>query len=536
MIKTETFDSIGPISLKIEAPGHLISINNDESSSNEDSDSDSSENDGSDSEGEIYAAPKDLRDEFDEKLLEKQDSTSKSTTELRARANQTVIDWLSNNFERADGISFPKDLMFEQFCLYAKENCPEAVKFFNVNQIGWINFKKLVHLTFNKIEIRRYGNDKKRHYYGIRLKPESTLHEKNLPGLSPNIGGYLIGGMRSTSECGWQNTIKIINSNMQNKDLTSPAIRGPPLGCQNKKIIKIAENNPTVIDWLSKNFEKQDGMVFLPKNSVFQEYCYYAKENNLLSVNKYTFGQLLGFVFDGVKTKRLGIKGNYSNHYCGIQIKQNSSLHEKNQHLTSQAISGGVHERLSNANPEIKEWLLNNFERAEVDERSDGISFPKTAMFKHYCRFAEENCFVPVGNVVFGKIVRVVFGELKTRGLGPNNNRKTYYYGIQLKPDSALHKKKSCGFLPTTSGGVFGQRKLKMITKPKIYECKFCPKTFSRIDNLTFHTRTVHFKEKPYACKYDCGLKFSNRNERWRHEQKHHEVQENKKKRKRSED
>jgi len=90
---------------------------------------------------------------------------------------------LLRNFEPANGISLPRAVMYQHYCLHAKENGLETV--------NAASFGKLVRSVFVGLRTRRLGTrgHSKYHYYGIRMKPDSTLHEKVLPGFSPTISG-----------------------------------------------------------------------------------------------------------------------------------------------------------------------------------------------------------------------------------------------------------------------------------------------------------------------------------------------------------
>jgi len=55
------------------------------------------------------------------------------------------------------------------------------------------------------------------------------------------------------------------------------------------------------------------------------------------------------------------------------------------------------------------------------------------------CYFSEESHQDPVNAASFGKLIRSVFIGLRTRRIGTRGNSKYHYYGIRLKPSSALN-------------------------------------------------------------------------------------------------
>lgn len=99
-----------------------------------------------------------------------------------ARASPTTIRWLLKNFEPANGISLPRAVMYQHYCLHAKENGLETV--------NAASFGKLVRSVFVGLRTRRLGTrgHSKYHYYGIRMKPDSVLHDKILPGFNNHSG------------------------------------------------------------------------------------------------------------------------------------------------------------------------------------------------------------------------------------------------------------------------------------------------------------------------------------------------------------
>ena len=53
--------------------------------------------------------------------------------------------------------------------------------------------------------------------------------------------------------------------------------------------------------------------------------------------------------------------------------------------------------------------------------------------------FSKETNQDPVNAASFGKLIRSVFLGLRTRRIGTRGNSKYHYYGIRVKPSSALN-------------------------------------------------------------------------------------------------
>ncbi|KAG5888483.1 hypothetical protein JTB14_022109 [Gonioctena quinquepunctata] len=88
--------------------------------------------------------------------------------------------------------------------------------------------------------------------------------------------------------------------------------------------------------------------------------------------------------------------------------------------------------RVSPQTTNAVQWLLENYETAE------GVSLPRSTLYAHYLRHCAENKLEPVNAASFGKLIRSVFLGLRTRRLGTRGNSKYHYYGIRVKPGSAL--------------------------------------------------------------------------------------------------
>uniref|UniRef100_A0A8B9GUD1 Regulatory factor X, 1a (influences HLA class II expression) n=1 Tax=Astyanax mexicanus TaxID=7994 RepID=A0A8B9GUD1_ASTMX len=89
------------------------------------------------------------------------------------------------------------------------------------------------------------------------------------------------------------------------------------------------------VQWLLDNYETAEG-VSLPRSTLYCHYLLHCQEQKLEPVNAASFGKLIRSVFMGLKTRRLGTRGNSKYHYYGLRIKAGSSLlrlMEDQQHL-----------------------------------------------------------------------------------------------------------------------------------------------------------------------------------------------------------
>jgi regulatory factor X 1/2/3 len=83
--------------------------------------------------------------------------------------------------------------------------------------------------------------------------------------------------------------------------------------------------SPATVQWLLENYETAVG-VSLPRSTLYAHYLRHCAENKLEPVNAASFGKLIRSVFLGLRTRRLGTRGNSKYHYYGIRVKPGSSL------------------------------------------------------------------------------------------------------------------------------------------------------------------------------------------------------------------
>ena len=77
--------------------------------------------------------------------------------------------------------------------------------------------------------------------------------------------------------------------------------------------------------------------------------------------------------------------------------------------------------------PYVVLWLQSHF------EPSDGVSMPRSLLYTHYYESCIADVIEPVNAASFGKIIRSVFPNLRTRRLGTRGHSKYHYYGIRMK-------------------------------------------------------------------------------------------------------
>ncbi|XP_056368703.1 DNA-binding protein RFX2-like isoform X5 [Oenanthe melanoleuca] len=127
-----------------------------------------------------------------------------------------------------------------------------------------------------------------------------------------------------------------------------------------------SRSSPATLQWLLDNYETAEG-VSLPRSSLYNHYLRHCQEHKLDPVNAASFGKLIRSVFMGLRTRRLGTRGNSKYHYYGIRLKPESPLnrlqedtqymamrqqpiHQKQRYRAAQKMDG-MAESASNSTP-----------------------------------------------------------------------------------------------------------------------------------------------------------------------------------------
>lgn len=95
--------------------------------------------------------------------------------------------------------------------------------------------------------------------------------------------------------------------------------------------------SPATVHWLLENYETAEG-VSLPRSTLYNHYLRHCSERKQDPVNAASFGKLIRSIFLGLRTRRLGTRGNSKYHYYGIRIKPTSILNQLSEDGTSVAV------------------------------------------------------------------------------------------------------------------------------------------------------------------------------------------------------
>lgn len=76
-------------------------------------------------------------------------------------------------------------------------------------------------------------------------------------------------------------------------------------------------------------------------------------------------------------------------------------------------------------------WLLTSCERAS----DTSVAVPRNRVYARYVSMCANERIKPLNPASFGKLVRLMYPEIKTRRLGVRGHSKYHYCGIKLKGD-----------------------------------------------------------------------------------------------------
>ncbi|XP_022244049.1 DNA-binding protein RFX2-like isoform X2 [Limulus polyphemus] len=110
-----------------------------------------------------------------------------------------------------------------------------------------------------------------------------------------------------------------------------------PLSTHHSQQQSVRDMDIIHVQWLIDNYETAEG-VSLPRSTLYNHYLQHCTEHKLEPVNAASFGKLIRSVFLGLRTRRLGTRGNSKYHYYGIRVKPNSPLNQISEDSNSSAL------------------------------------------------------------------------------------------------------------------------------------------------------------------------------------------------------
>ncbi|XP_020511376.1 MHC class II regulatory factor RFX1 isoform X2 [Labrus bergylta] len=151
---------------------------------------------------------------------------------------------------------------------------------------------------------------------------------------------------------------------------------------------------PATVQWLCDNYEGAEG-VSLPRCTLYYHYLLHCQEQKLEPVNAASFGKLIRSVFMGLRTRRLGTRGNSKYHYYGLRIKSGSALlrlMDEQQHM---AMRQQPFSQKSRIKPVQKTQGITNGTSGVMGQQQGGALCDISAQVQQYQQFLEASRLLP---------------------------------------------------------------------------------------------------------------------------------------------
>ncbi|XP_058790783.1 DNA-binding protein RFX2 [Phymastichus coffea] len=149
------------------------------------------------------------------------------------------------------------------------------------------------------------------------------------------------------------------------------------------------------VQWLLENYETADG-VSLPRSTLYNHYLRHCSDNKLDPVNAASFGKLIRSVFLGLRTRRLGTRGNSKYHYYGIRVKPSSPLVHLNEDGTSRqqpTSNSQTNKRVKFVNQKQSETVYES-NNTQMNNNAANVS-PNATSPQYHQYLGEASCAIP---------------------------------------------------------------------------------------------------------------------------------------------
>ncbi|KAG9353825.1 hypothetical protein JZ751_011949, partial [Albula glossodonta] len=141
------------------------------------------------------------------------------------------------------------------------------------------------------------------------------------------------------------------------------------------------------LQWLLENYETAEG-VSLPRSTLYNHYLRHCQEQKLEPVNAASFGKLIRSIFMGLRTRRLGTRGNSKYHYYGIRVKPESPLNRLQEDMQYIALRQQPVHQKQRFKPVQKIDGL-------VEESFSGVSHHTPSASEHHQHFLDASRALP---------------------------------------------------------------------------------------------------------------------------------------------
>ncbi|XP_017344741.1 transcription factor RFX3 isoform X3 [Ictalurus punctatus] len=165
------------------------------------------------------------------------------------------------------------------------------------------------------------------------------------------------------------------------------------------------------LQWLLDNYETAEG-VSLPRSTLYSHYLRHCQEQKLDPVNAASFGKLIRSIFMGLRTRRLGTRGNSKYHYYGIRVKPDSPLNRLQEDMQYMALrQQPVHQKQRFKSVQKADSFLGDNYPSSGHHHPNAAEQTVLAQSQHHQQFLDASRAIP-------EFVELDLGENGVDGVG----------------------------------------------------------------------------------------------------------------------
>ncbi|KAK6463494.1 putative RFX-like DNA-binding protein [Scheffersomyces coipomensis] len=114
---------------------------------------------------------------------------------------------------------------------------------------------------------------------------------------------------------------------LENEEAITPPANAPHSKVEVQKVKENKERQRQLLGmvWLLKSCESSPTAV-VPRNRIYARYSGMCADNSIIPLSPASFGKLVRILFPGLKTRRLGMRGQSKYHYCGIKLNNDQNF------------------------------------------------------------------------------------------------------------------------------------------------------------------------------------------------------------------
>ncbi|XP_076159243.1 transcription factor RFX3 isoform X1 [Alosa pseudoharengus] len=150
------------------------------------------------------------------------------------------------------------------------------------------------------------------------------------------------------------------------------------------------------LQWLLDNYETAEG-VSLPRSTLYNHYLRHCQEQKLDPVNAASFGKLIRSIFMGLRTRRLGTRGNSKYHYYGIRVKPDSPLNRLQEDMQYMALRQQPMQQKQRFKPvqKVDSMSGENYSGGGVQHTASAAEQTVIAQSQHHQQFLDASRALP---------------------------------------------------------------------------------------------------------------------------------------------